>query len=85
MNTCHNIALKDIADDIVLVDINETVEGKVIDLMQSKFIHKFKTNIHSISDDNYDKCNNSDIVIITCGVARTGMTWKIYFQQIIVL
>lgn len=81
VNTCHNIALKDIVDDIVLVDINETVHGKVIDLMQSKFIHYFKTNIYSISDDNYDKCNNSDIVIITCGIARKpGMTREELFS-----
>ena len=70
VNTCHNIAIKGIVDDIVLVDINDTVKGKVIDLMQSKFIHNFKTNIHSISDNNYDKCSNSDIIIITCGIAR---------------
>ena len=82
-NTCHNIALKGIVDDIILlVDINETVEGKVIDLMQSKFIHNFKTNIYSISDDNYDKTNNSDIIIITCGIIITnpGMTRKELFS-----
>ncbi len=80
-NTCHNIALKDIVDDIILVDINETVEGKVTDLMQSKFIHNFKTNIYSIYDDNYDKTNNSDIIIITCGISRKpGMTREELFS-----
>lgn len=81
VNTCHNIALKDIADEIILVDINETVHGKVIDLMQSKFIHYFKTNIYSISNDNYDKTQNSDIIIITCGIARKpGMTREELFS-----
>jgi malate dehydrogenase len=81
VNTCHNIAIKDIVDDIVLVDINDTVKGKVIDLMQSKFIHNFKTNIHSISDNNYDKCSNSDIIIITCGIARKpGMSREELFS-----
>ena len=81
VNTCHNIAIKNIADDIILVDINDTVKGKVIDLMQSKFIHNFKTNIHSVCDDNYDKCSNSDIIIITCGIARKpGMTREDLFS-----
>ena len=81
INTCHNIALKNMVDDIILVDINDTVKGKVIDLMQSKFIHNFKTNIHSVSDDNYDKCSNSDIIIITCGIARKpGMTREDLFS-----
>ena len=81
VNTCHNISLKDIADEIILVDINETVDGKVIDLMQSKFIHYFKTNIYSISNDNYKKTQNSDIIIITCGIARKpGMTREELFS-----
>ena len=27
VNTCHNIALKNMVDDIILVDINDTVKG----------------------------------------------------------
>ena len=81
VNVCHNICLKNIADEIILVDINDTVKGKVIDLMQSKFINNFKTNIHSISDDNYDKTKNSDIIIITCGIPRKpGMSREDLFK-----
>ena len=81
VNVCHNICLKNIVDDIVLVDINDTVKGKVLDLMQSKFINNFKTNIQSISDDNYDKTVNSDIVIITCGIPRKpGMSREDLFK-----
>lgn len=81
VNVCHNICLKNIVDDIVLVDINDTVKGKVLDLMQSKFINNFKTNIQSISDDNYDKTVNSDIVIITCGIPRKpGMSREELFK-----
>ena len=81
VNVCHNICLKNIVDDIILVDINDTVKGKVLDLMQSKFINNFKTNIQSISDDNYDKTVNSDIVIITCGIPRKpGMSREELFK-----
>ena len=81
VNVCHNICLKNIVDDIVLVDINDTVKGKVIDLMQSKFINNFKTNIQSISDNNYDKTENSDIIIITCGIPRKpGMSREELFN-----
>ena len=81
VNVCHNICLKNIVDEIVLVDINDTVKGKVIDLMQSKFINNFKTNIQSISDNNYDKTENSDIIIITCGIPRKpGMSREELFN-----
>ena len=81
VNVCHNICLKNIVDDIILVDINDTVKGKVLDLMQSKFINNFKTNIQSISDGNYDKTVNSDIIIITCGIPRKpGMSREELFK-----
>ena len=77
--TCQNICLKNFADDIVLVDIHPSVEGKVMDIMQSKILNNFNTNVISLYDDNisdcYEKTRNSDIGIITCGLPRKpGMT-----------
>ena len=78
--TCEKIALKNIADEIVLVDIHkESIEGKVMDLMQSKVINDFKTNITAIYDDktenSYVNTADSNIGIITCGIPRKpGMT-----------
>lgn len=72
--TCQNMAIQDIADEIVLVDISKEVEGKVMDLMQSKYLYNFNTNIDYLYDDNtpdsYLLTSGSNIGIITCGIPR---------------
>ena len=76
--TCENLCKKNIVDEIVLVDINPNVEGKVMDIMQSKALHEFKTNVYPLCDNSptsYEKTQNSDIAIITSGLPRKpGMT-----------
>jgi len=70
----HILALKNIVDEIVLIDILEGVpQGKALDMTQSSAIENFKTKI--IGTNSYEATKNSDIIIITAGIARKpGMT-----------
>lgn len=64
------IALKNIASDVVLLDVKEGVaEGKSIDMMQELTIMGSNTRIIGCTND-YKKTSNSDIIIITSGIAR---------------
>ncbi|MCB9263245.1 MAG: malate dehydrogenase [Flavobacteriales bacterium] len=69
------IAIKDFADEVVLVDIKEGfAEGKAMDLMQTSSLNGFDTKIVGITND-YSKTANSDVAVITSGIARKpGMT-----------
>jgi malate dehydrogenase len=67
------IATKDIAN-VVLVDVVEGLaEGHALDLMHLRSI---EGNIsHVIGTSDYGRCKESDVVVITAGVARKpGMT-----------
>ena len=66
--TAQRIIEKDLAD-VVLVDIVEGLaEGKALDLMESAPIEGFNAKIVGTSD--YSQTKDSDIVIITAGLAR---------------
>ena len=69
----HLIALKGLAD-VVLLDVAAGVaKGKALDIAQSSPISKF--NIQLSGTDNYEDTKNSDVIIITAGVPRKpGMT-----------
>ena len=69
------IAIKDFADQVVLVDIKEGyAEGKAMDLMQTSSLNGFDTEIIGATND-YSKTAGSDIAVITSGIARKpGMT-----------
>jgi len=69
------IAIKDFADEIVLVDIKEGfAEGKAMDLMQTASLNGFDSTITGTTND-YAKTANSDIAVITSGIPRKpGMT-----------
>ncbi len=55
--------------DVVLVDIVEGLaEGKALDMMQSAATEGFDTKI--IGSDNYDQTTDSDVIIVTAGIAR---------------
>ncbi|NLW38236.1 MAG: malate dehydrogenase [Peptococcaceae bacterium] len=55
--------------DIVLLDVIEGVpQGKALDLMQAAPVMKYDCNI--IGTNNYEDTADSDVVIITAGVAR---------------
>lgn len=69
--TCANvIALKDLAREVVLVDIKEGVaEGKALDIWQTSSILNFNTRVTGVTND-YLKTKGSGIVVITSGLAR---------------
>ena len=74
--TCaDNIARKELAEDLVLLDIKEGfAEGKAQDMMQTAALLGFDTKISGSTND-YSKTANSDVVVITSGLPRKpGMT-----------
>ncbi len=74
--TCaDNIARKELAQELVLLDIKEGLaEGKAQDMMQTAALLGFDTKITGSTND-YAKTAGSDVVIITSGLPRKpGMT-----------
>ena len=74
--TCANVlAFKEIADEVVMLDIKEGVsEGKAMDMMQTVQLLGIDTRIIGCTND-YSKTANSDVVVITSGIPRKpGMT-----------
>jgi malate dehydrogenase len=74
--TCaDNIARKELAEELVLLDIKEGLaEGKALDMMQTAALLGFDTRIQGSTND-YAKTAGSDVVVITSGLPRKpGMT-----------
>ncbi len=69
--TCANvIAHKDLAKEVVLVDIKEGMaEGKALDIWQSSSINNFNSRVVGSTND-YLKTRGSGIVVITSGIPR---------------
>src|SRR3954469_2574628 len=64
----HWIASKELAD-VVLVDVLEGVpQGKALDLLEAMPIEK--RDSHILGTNDYADTANSDIVVITAGIAR---------------
>jgi malate dehydrogenase len=64
----HLAGLKELGD-IVLLDINDgTAKGKALDIEQSSSVDLFDSNI--IGTKNYEDIKNSDVIIVTAGIAR---------------
>ncbi len=74
--TCaDNIARKELAEELVLLDIKEGVaEGKALDITQTCSLLGFDTRVVGVTND-YSKTADSDVVVITSGIPRKpGMT-----------
>jgi malate dehydrogenase len=69
--TCANVlAHKDLAREIVLLDIKEGVaEGKALDIWQTSSINNFNTRVKGFTND-YLKTKGSGIIVITSGIPR---------------
>jgi malate dehydrogenase len=69
------IAHKDLAHEIVLVDIKEGLaEGKALDIWQSSSINNFNSRVIGVTND-YLRTKGSGIIVITSGLPRKpGMT-----------
>ncbi len=74
----YTLSTEDIASEIVLIDINkEKVEGEVMDIIQGT---AFRDPI-SIVAGEYEDAKDSDIVIITSGIARKPGQTRIELTQ----
>ena len=74
--TCaDNIARKELAQELVLLDIKEGfAEGKAIDMMQTAALLGFDTKITGVTND-YSRTAGSAVAVITSGLPRKpGMT-----------
>ncbi len=70
----QRIAEKELANEIVLVDVIEGLpQGKGLDMYESAPIERFDSKI--IGTNVYDETAGSDVIVITAGIARKpGMT-----------
>jgi malate dehydrogenase len=73
--SADNIARKELASELVLLDIKEGVaEGKALDMTQTAALFGFDTRITGTTND-YSTTADSDVVVITSGLPRKpGMT-----------
>src|SRR5678810_403306 len=74
--TCaDNIARKELAEELVLLDIKEGLaEGKAQDMMQTAALLEFDTRIIGATND-YSKTSGNDVVVLSSGITRKpGMT-----------
>jgi len=73
--SADNIARKELAEELVLVDIKEGfAEGKALDISQTASLLGFDTRVTGVTND-YSKTANSDVCVITSGIPRKpGMT-----------
>ncbi len=63
------VARKDMASEVVLIDIVEGLpQGKALDMQESAPIHLFDTKI--VGTNDYSDTAGSDICVITAGLAR---------------
>lgn len=67
--TAQRVAEKELARYVVMVDVAEGIpQGKGLDQSESAPIEGFDS--HIIGTNSYDETANSDIVVITAGIAR---------------
>ena len=68
--TCaQRLVDKELANEVVLVDIIEGVpQGKGLDMFEATPVEK--TDVKVVGTNGYDETANSDIIILTAGIAR---------------
>jgi malate dehydrogenase len=67
--TAQRVAEKELARTVVMVDVAEGIpQGKGLDQLQSGPIEGFDARV--VGSNGYDESKDSDIVIITAGIAR---------------
>ena len=65
----QRIAEKELANEVVLVDVVEGLpQGKGLDMFESAPVEGFDSKV--VGTNSYDHTANSDIVLITAGIAR---------------
>lgn len=74
----YTLSTQDIASEIVMIDINkQKVEGEVMDIIQGTC---FRDPISIVAGD-YEDAKDSDIIIITSGIARRPGQTRIELAQ----
>jgi malate dehydrogenase len=67
--TAQRIVDKQLANEVVLVDVLEGIpQGKALDMFEASPVEK--ADVRVIGTNTYDATANSDIVVITAGIAR---------------
>jgi malate dehydrogenase len=67
--TAQRIVDKQLANEVVLVDVLEGIpQGKALDMFEATPVEK--TDVKVIGSNTYDQTANSDLIIITAGIAR---------------
>ncbi|MDO8551007.1 MAG: malate dehydrogenase, partial [Ignavibacteria bacterium] len=67
--TAQRIAEKELTEEIILLDVIEGIpQGKALDILQSSPVESFNSKIRGTN--NYSDTKNSDIIVITAGLAR---------------
>jgi malate dehydrogenase len=67
--TAQRLVDRQLANEVVLVDVLEGIpQGKALDMYESTPVEK--TDVRVIGSNSYDETANSDIVVITAGIAR---------------
>jgi malate dehydrogenase len=67
--TAQRLADKALANEVVLVDVVEGIpQGKALDMFEATPVEK--SDVRVIGTNGYDETANSDIVVITAGIAR---------------
>ncbi len=74
--TCADcIALKELANEVVLLDIKEGLaEGKALDMWETAPVNYYNTRVIGVTND-YEATAGSEVVVVTSGIPRKpGMT-----------
>jgi malate dehydrogenase len=67
--TAQRIVDKQLANEVVMVDVLEGIpQGKALDISEATPVEK--TDVKVVGSNGYDETANSDIVVITAGIAR---------------
>ena len=67
--TAQRLVDRELANEVVLVDVLEGIpQGKALDMFESTPVEK--TDVRVVGTNGYDETANSDVVVITAGIAR---------------
>jgi malate dehydrogenase len=67
--TAQRLVDKQLANQVVLVDVLEGIpQGKALDLYEATPVEK--TDVRVVGSNGYEESANSDIIVITAGIAR---------------
>jgi len=67
--TAQRLVDKQLANEVVLVDVIEGIpQGKALDIVEATPVEK--TDVRVVGSNGYNETANSDIVVITAGIAR---------------